>query len=66
MFSSADYNVLGSTVSGLKNFIQYSHCQVVRLFRLTPLLMKAFTTIIPKHTFSLGLQTKVHASNSSK
>jgi len=36
-------------VIGLNNFIQYSHCQVVQLFRLTPLLVKAFTTIVPKH-----------------
>jgi len=66
MFSSTDYIVLRSTAIGLNNFIQYSRCVVVQLFRLTPLLIKAFTTIIPKHTFSLGFQTKVHASNSSK
>jgi len=40
-----------STVIALSNFIQYSHCQAVQLFRLTPVLMKAFTTIIPKHIF---------------
>jgi len=68
MFSSTIYNVLRSKVSGLNNLIQYSHCQVVQLFRLTLLLIKAFTftTIIPKHTIWLGLQTEVHASNSSK
>jgi len=66
MFSSTDYNVLRSAVIGMNNIIQYSHCQVVQLFRLTPLLIKAFTTNIPEHTFLLGLQTKVRASNSSK
>jgi len=48
MFNSG-YNVLLSRMIGLNNFIHYSHCQVVQLLQLTPLLMKAFTTIIPKH-----------------
>jgi len=46
---SSDYNVLHSTVIALNNFIQYSHCQVVQLFRLAPLSTKALTTIISKH-----------------
>jgi len=68
MFSSTDYNVLRSTLTWLNNLIQYSHCQVVQLFRLMLLLIKAFTftTIIPKHIIWLGLQTEVHASNSEK
>jgi len=66
MFSSTDYNVLRSTEFGLNNFIPYSPRKDVQLFRSTPLLMKAFNTIIPKRNFSLGLQTKVLASNSSK
>ena len=40
---SSDYNLLCSTVIVLNNFIQYSHCQVVQLFRWTPLLTKALT-----------------------
>ena len=39
---------LRSTVIGLNNFIAYSHCQAKQLFQLTPLLIKVFTTIIPK------------------
>jgi len=43
-FLSSDYNVLRSTVIVLNNFIQYSHCQSVQAFRLTPYLIKALTT----------------------
>jgi len=32
---SSGYNVLSSKVIALNNYIQYSHCQVVQLFRLT-------------------------------
>jgi len=46
-------NVLRSTVIALNNFIQYSHWQVVQPFRLTPLLIKAFTTIISKNIVHL-------------
>jgi len=57
MLSNGYYNVLCSTVIGLNNFVHYNHCQVVQLFRLTPFIIKAFTTVIPKHVF----RTKVHA-----
>jgi len=40
-------------------YIQYSHCHVVQLFRLTPLLTKAFNTIITKHCMSLH-ETEAH------
>jgi len=66
MFSS-DYNVLRSTVIALNNFIQYIDGRIVQLFPfLTPLLTKAFTTIIPKHIVCpcVRFQTKVQASNS--
>jgi len=46
---SSDYKVLRSTVIALSNFIQYSHCEVVQSFLLTPFLTKAFTTIVFKH-----------------
>jgi len=46
---SSDYKVLRSTVIALSNFIQYSHCEVVQSFLLTPFLTKAFTTIAFKH-----------------
>ena len=52
-------------IIALNNFIQYSHCQVVQLFRLMFLSNKnvqSFTTIIPEHIVCLALcfQTKVH------
>jgi len=46
---SSDYNVVRSTVIALNNFIQYSHCEVVQTFLLTPFLTKAFTTSLSKH-----------------
>jgi len=48
MFSS-DYNVLGSTVIAMNNFIQCCHCQVIQLYRLTLFFIKTLTTIISKH-----------------
>ena len=41
----SDYNVWSLTVIAPNNLIQYSHCQVVQLFQLISLLIKAFTTI---------------------
>ena len=71
MFSS-DYNVLRSTAIGLNNFIQYSRCQAVPLFRLTPFLIKAFTTSIPKHivcpcikVFRLRFMAHIHQDESN-
>jgi len=46
---NTDYNVLRSTVIALIKFIQYSHCQAVQPFLLTPFLTKALTTIVSKH-----------------
>jgi len=51
--SSCDYNVLRSMVVELHNFIQHRNCQVVQLFQITPLLINAFTTIIPKYHLPL-------------
>jgi len=70
MFSN-DYNILRSAVIGLKNFIQYNHCQVVQLFGLTPFSIKAFTTIIPKHiicpclVFRLRFMLQFHQNESN-
>ena len=65
---NAGYNLSRSAVIGLKNFIQYNHCQAVQLFRLTPFLIEAFTTSHRNISFALalGFQTKEHASISSK
>jgi len=46
---SSDYKVLCSTVIALSNFIQYSHCELVQPFLLTPFLTKAFITIVSIH-----------------
>jgi len=46
---SSDYKVLRSTVIALNNFFQYSHCQVVQQFRLTPFVTTALTTFTSKH-----------------
>jgi len=50
---SSDYKVLRSTVRALNNFIQDSHCQIEQLFPLASLLIKTFTTVIPKHIVCL-------------
>jgi len=66
MFSGTDYKGLtfyGNWAEQLYSVQPLPSCATVSL---TSLLIKAFTTIIPKHTLSLGLQTKVHAPNSSK
>jgi len=48
----------------LNNFIQYSHCQVVPLFRLTSLIKKTSPQSYLNVSFALALnfQTEVHAS----
>jgi len=46
---TSDYNLLRWNVIALNNFIQYSHCQVVQPFLLTPFLSKALTAIVSKH-----------------
>jgi len=46
---SSYYNVLPSTAIVLNNFILWRHCEIVQLFRSTPFLTKALTTIISKH-----------------
>jgi len=48
-WASSDYNVVSSTAIAQNNFVQHSHFQVVELFLLTSLIIKAFTTIIHKH-----------------
>jgi len=45
----SDYSVLSSTIIALNNFIRYSYCEVLQLFRLTSLLIKAFIKSITKH-----------------
>ena len=47
---NSGYHVSVLKVIALNRFIQYSHCQVVQLFRLT-FLSKTFTTIITKPIF---------------
>jgi len=61
---STDYNVLSSRLIALNNFIQYSHCQVVQLFRLTSFLLKAFITRTTKHSLLVRCAFKqICASN---
>ena len=69
----SDCNVWRSTVIALNNFIYYSHCQVVPLFQLKSLLIKAFTIVISKHIvypcvrlkYSVGLGSYSYSSNAT-
>ena len=62
LLHSSDCSVLISKVIAPNNFTRYSDCQVIQLFRLTFLLIKAFTTLLTKHIVcrALRFQTKVH------
>jgi len=50
----SDYNVLSSMEIALNNFSQYSHCQVVQLFRLIPIQQKPSPSSQP-NTYALAL-----------
>jgi len=46
---SSNYKVLNMRIIALNNVIQYSHCHVVQLFRLTSFSLNTFITIMTEH-----------------